>query len=139
MANSLTTQIEQDGPRHATVKITGIVNTADIAQTTVVAPASFSPTPYNWRVMHIDYSIQAPLNIELLWHATVDALMVGLAGYGRMSFQEFGGLLNNAGAGVNGAIDLLTVGWSATASAGTQAFTIVLRLEKVGPDGVGVK
>jgi hypothetical protein len=135
MANSLLTQIIQDGPRHATVKLTSVQDTSDVAQVTIVAPASYFPIPKSFRVMHIDYSITDQLAVHLLWTATTDLEMVPLAGRGRMSFQEFGGLTDNGAAGVTGGIDVKTTGWTS----GTQVFTLILRLEKVGPDGVGVK
>src|SRR5258706_10829680 len=101
MANSLLTQIITDGPRNATVKITGVLDTSDVAVVTVVNPASFAPIPNGFRIYHIDYSISDQLELQLLWHATVDQVIMPLAGRGRMSFVDFGGLTNNAGAGKN--------------------------------------
>ena len=135
MANSVQTQIIQDGPRHVTLKVTGTLDTSNVAQQSILLPSQVSPVPYSFRVMHIDYSITDGIAVQLLWNATTDQVMVPLAGRGRMSFQEFGGLTDNGGAGVTGGIDLLTTGWAAA----TQVFTLVIRLEKVGPDGVGRK
>lgn len=128
MANLLQTQIITDGPRNATVKITGILDTSNVAQTTIVDPVNFLPIPKTFRIYHLDYSISDQLELQLLWKATVDQVIMPLAGRGRMSFCDFGGLNNNAGAGKTGAIDLLTTGWSA----GTQIFSLVLELVKEG-------
>ena len=126
MANSLQTQIITDGPRNATVKITGVLDTSDLGLITVVNPANFQPIPGNFRIYHLDYSISDQLELQLQWHATVNQVILPLAGRGRMSFVDFGGLTNNAGAGRNGAIDLLTTGWAS----GTQIFSLVLELVK---------
>lgn len=128
MANSLLSQIITDGPRNATVKVTGVLDTSDLALSTIVLPSNFHPSPPTFRIYHLDYSISDQLELQLLWKATVDQVILPLAGRGRMSFVDFGGLTNNAGAGKTGAIDLLTTGWTA----GTQIFSLVLELVKEG-------
>lgn len=135
MANSLQTQIITDGPRNATVKITGVLDTSNVSSTQIVMPASFLPIPDTFRIYHLDYSISDQLEVQLLWDATVPVVIMPLAGRGRMSFVDFGGLVNNAGAGKTGGIDLLTTGWAS----GTQIFSLILELVKVGPVGVGVR
>lgn len=134
MANALTTQILTDGPRNATVKITGVLDTANLSLTTVVDPANFSGTFTSFRIYHLDYSISDQLELQLQWHANTNVVILPLAGRGRMSFVDFGGLVNNAGAGKTGAIDLLTNGYAS----GVQVFSLVLELVKEGVPGVGV-
>ena len=128
MANALTTQIITDGPRNATVKVTGVLDTSNQALTTVVDPANYGFSPAEFLIDYINYSISDQLEAQLLWKATTDVMIMPLAGRGRMSFHDFGGLKNNAGAGKTGAIGLLTTGWTS----GTQVFTITLELVKVG-------
>lgn len=137
MANALKTQIITDGPRNATVKITGVLDTSDVAYTTVVIPSQYSPVPNTFRVFHLDYSLTDQIEIQLFWDATTPSVMLPLAGRGRMSFVDFGGLINDAtqAAGYTGAIGLKTTGWAS----GTQVFSLVLELVKQGPDYVGVK
>lgn len=137
MANSLTTQIITDGARNATVKITGVLDTSDQAYTVIVDPASYSPVPGTFRIFHLDYSISDQLEVQLSWDATTPRIIMPLAGRGRMSFVDFGGLINNAtgDAGYTGKIGLKTTGWAS----GTQIFSLVLELVKQGPDYVGVK
>jgi len=135
MANSLVTQIITDGPRNATVKVTGVLDTSDLSVTTIVNPASFVPIPPQFRIYHLDYSISDQLELQLQWHATANVVILPLAGRGRMSFVDFGGLTNNAGAGKTGSIDLLTTGWAS----GIQIFSLVLELVKEGNVGVGVR
>jgi hypothetical protein len=128
MANAVTTQIITDGPRNATVKYTAVLDTANLAVVTFITPASFSNNPKQFLIDHIDYSISDQLEVQLLWEATVDQMIMPLAGRGRMSFIDFGGLVNNAGAGKTGGIRLLTTGWTS----GVQVFSLVLELVKVG-------
>lgn len=128
MANSLQTQIIQDGPRNATVKITGVLDTSDQALTTIILPSDFSPVPATFRIYYLNYSISDQLELQLLWKATMDQVILPLAGRGRMNFEDFGGLTNNAGAGKTGGIELKTTGWTS----GTQIFSLVLELVKEG-------
>jgi hypothetical protein len=128
MANSLQTQIITDGPRNCTVKITGVLDTSDVSLTNVISTGNFSFAPKGFRVAHIDFSMTDQLELQLLWQATQDVPILPLAGRGRMSFVDFGGLINNAGAGATGGIDIKTTGWSS----GTQVFSLVLELIKVG-------
>lgn len=128
MANSLQIQTIVDGPRNCTVKITGVLDSGDQTLTTVISPANFSNVPKGFRIYHLDYSIADQLELQLLWQATTDVPILPIAGRGRMSFHEFGGLTNNAGVGKTGGIDLKTTGWSS----GTQVFSLVLELVKVG-------
>lgn len=135
MANSLVIQNIIDGPRNVVVKVTGVLDTSDQGITPIAVPASFSPVPSTFLIQHVDYAISDQLEVQLLWDATTDVVIMPLAGRGRMGFVEFGGLKNNSGAGTTGAINLLTTGWTS----GTQIFTIILEMIKVGPNGVGVQ
>jgi predicted aconitase with swiveling domain len=45
-----------------------------------------------------------------------------------MCFEEFGGLKNNAGAGVTGDVLATTEGWGS----GTKSFTVILEFKKHG-------
>jgi hypothetical protein len=134
MANTLNNQIIIDGPRNAVVKVTGVLDTSDLALTTIVLPANFSPVPPKFRLYHVDYSITDQIELQLQWQGTPNQVMMPLAGRGRMSFVDFGGLTDNA-ASPTGAIQLLTTGWAS----GIQVFTLVLELVKEGIVGVGVR
>ena len=130
MANVVTTQIIEDGERNAIVKVTGTLDTADLAGQVIVdcsqlTQGGTAPRPNQVRVDHIDYSISDPLELQLFWDATVPQPLLPLAGRGRMSFWNFGGLQNNAGAGKTGNITLTTTGGT-----GTQIFSLVLELVK---------
>jgi len=131
MANSFTTQIVQEGPRNAIVKVTGILDTSNLALTAAVSVSTLTqggtqPAPAQVRIDHLDYSIADQLEIQLFWDATTDVALMPLAGRGRMSFHNFGGLQNNAGAGKTGDILIQTTGWAS----GTQVFSLIFEMVK---------
>ena len=134
MANSLATQILIDGPRNAVVKVTAVLDTSDLALTTIVDPASFFDVPPQFRLMHIDYAMTDQLEAQLQWVGTPNTVMMPLAGRGRMSFVDFGGLTDNA-ASPTGQIQLKTTGWAS----GTQVLTLVLEMVKLGKVNAGVR
>lgn len=129
MANALTTQITTDGPRSGTVKVTGVLDTSNQAYTVIVDPASYSPSPDTFRIFHLDYSISDQIEVQLFWDATAPQLIImPLAGRGRMSFVDFGGLSNNATGllGYTGKIGMKTTGYTS----GTQIFSLALEMVK---------
>jgi hypothetical protein len=133
MANVVNTQILVDGARNAVVKITGVLDTGNVSSTVVVDPASFTPKPTSFRIDHLDYSISDPLEVRLQWDASTPIDILPIAGRGRMSFWNFGGLQDNGGAGVTGKINLLTSGYNST-TLGTSplVFSVVLEMVKIG-------
>lgn len=128
MANQVNTQILVDGARNAVVKITGVLDTSNVSSTVIIDPASFSPKPTAFRIDHLDYSISDPLEVRLQWDATTPIDILPIAGRGRMSFWNFGGLQDNGGAGVTGKINLLTTGYTS----GTLVFSVVVEMVKLG-------
>lgn len=132
MANAFTTQIIVDGPRNAVVKLTGILDTSNLAITTAIDLSTLTqggtqPQPTAVCIHQIEYTITGQLEVQLLWNATTDVVIIALAhGQADFKFKNFGGLQNNAGAGKNGNIDILTTGWAS----GTQTFSIVLTMVK---------
>lgn len=131
---TIATQILMDGPRNAVVKIVGTLTAADQPQTTIVNAPTLAFAPPFLNIMHVDYSISDGLEVQLLWNATSDVLIMPLAGRGRMSYVDFGGLSNNAGAGVTGSIDLLTTGGAASGTV-ELVYTIILEMAKKGLPG----
>lgn len=129
MANSVAVQIMEDGARNAIVKLDGVLDTSNEAVNTKVTPASFSPLPTQFRIDRLEYSVSAQLVVRLEWHATANVVAFSMAsGMDTLDFKEMGGLQNNSGAGKNGAIDLVTTGWTS----GVQTYSITLWLVKQG-------
>jgi hypothetical protein len=135
MANITNSQILQEGPRNVVVKLTGELDTSDLAVTTVLTPATYNqggtgPTPTGFNIQYIWYAIGINLELFLEWHMTTNVPLLPLAGRGRMDFTAFGGINSPGGLGANGAIDMKTQGWVA----GTiQPYTIILEMKKIGP------
>ena len=127
MANVLSTQVLNDGRRNAVVKITGVLDTSNVSNTIIIDPANFLPVPTAFRIDHIDYSISDPLEVRLSWDGATSTDILPIAGRGRMSFWNFGGLTDNA-ATPTGKIALQTTGYVS----GTQVFSIVLEMVKQG-------
>ena len=133
MANSLTVQTLQEGPRNAVVRVVGVLDTSNLAVQDLIDPATYNqggtgPTPTTFRVDEIEYTAGSPLNVQLLWDATADVIFANLTDSGELCFSENGGLHNNSGAGKTGKIQIATTGWTA----GTQGFTLKLWMVKVG-------
>lgn len=127
MANTVTTQTLLDGPRNLVILLTGVLDTSNEARTIKVDVSSYDPVPTKVRVDKIQYSIAGALQVLLDWDATTDVTFVVLSGQGEIEACKFGGLQNNAGAGVTGDIYLTTLGYSA----GTVSYTVLLEMTKV--------
>jgi hypothetical protein len=67
------------------------------------------------------------LELQLQWQGTPNSPLMPIAGRGRMSFVDFGGITDNA-ATPTGAIQLLSTGWAS----GTQIFSLILEMVKLG-------
>lgn len=141
MANSFTTQVIVDGPRNLIVKATGVLDTSNLAATQAVVPATsmklYTNIPPDVRLDHIDYSISDQLTVQLFWGTASNspgAIIMPLAGRGRMSFEYFKGIPNNQSP-TDGSIWVQTTGWTS----GTQIFDLIFECEKYGQIGVGVQ
>ena len=128
MANTITYQTIIDGARNTVIKVSGVLDTSNLSSTVIVDPATLVPVPTQLRIDHIDYSISDQLELRLQWDATTPVDIMPLAGRGRMSFWNIGGLQNNAGASKTGKIKLSTDGYTS----GTQIFTLILDMVKQG-------
>lgn len=138
MANIFSVQTLVDGPRNVVVKVVGILDTADLTGQTVIDPATLSsvrpamsggPKAQKVRIDKIEYSIEDTIQVNLYWDATTPVPIVALNGRGTLKEQKVGGLINNAGAGVNGKVTLSTQGWAGGA---TLSFTLVIHAVKQG-------
>jgi hypothetical protein len=128
MANAITYQTLIDGARNTIIKVTGVLDTSNMVETSVIDLSTLVPVPTQLRIDHIDYSVSDQLELRLRWDATTPVDIMPLAGRGRMSFWNFGGLQNNAGAGKTGKILLSTVGYAS----GIQVFSLILEMAKQG-------
>lgn len=134
MANALAVQTLEDGPRHTILKITGEIDTADVAGFVVADPAFLTGIDStglvkaaNLRIRHIDHIVQDTFAVKLFWDATTPTLIETLTGRGKVDYEFVSGLQNNAGAGSTGRILLSTRGWVAAA---VLSFALTLQLIK---------
>jgi hypothetical protein len=102
-------QILEEGPRNLVISFTGAgPDTVDVS--------ALSPPCEELRILKVIYDcpneVTAPTTLE--WDATVDVTALSLHGHSEtMCFESFGGLVNNAGAGVTGDV-IVTKGDAST-------------------------
>ena len=147
MANSVTSTILVDGPKHCVVRFEGVLDTSDLASTTVVDPATLSPIdpatgalPTRLTLQKItQYTIEDLLSVNLFWDATTPVRLEELVGRGKADYHRFGGIKNTAGtyassgvftpaAGFTGKVTATTQGWGAGTS--PLSFALVLEFTK---------
>lgn len=134
MANSLSMQITEEGPRNAVVKLTGILDSSDATENPAIALTDFINNDANlvltgFRVDLIEWSMSNNMEVQLSWNAAVQQSIYPLAGRGRIYANNYGGFLPVSTAlGYDGSINLTTNGY---VSGTTQNFTVVLELIKL--------
>jgi hypothetical protein len=127
MADVTSIQIIVDNERNLVVKLCGVLDTANVAKTTFVDVSALNaPVPVEVSLQSVVWAISGALSINLYWNATSDQLFLTMADSGQMCFEQFGGLTNNAGAGVNGDVEYETVGFT-----NPSTFSVVLTFKKI--------
>jgi hypothetical protein len=135
VANSLETQLIVDGPTRSIFKIVGVLDTSNLATTTIILPDDLSemsrdPLVYasTLRINRIIFDVEDGLAVRVWWAGGTDtnALICSLSGRGAFPNVEFGGFTNNS-AGSNGGIAISTSGWASQANL---AFTLTFDLIK---------
>jgi hypothetical protein len=145
MPIAIATQIEQDGPRNTTTKTTGDIGGTSQAVATIITAATLTDmnpgqpgthAPTLLRIDNIEYSITDGIIVQLFWHATANVLIVELYGRGKIEAKSFGGLQNNAGAGVTGDIDMAIIASGAVTPTDASVL-LVMKMVKFRPISVG--
>jgi hypothetical protein len=136
MANVVNIQTIIDGPRHTIIKVSGILDTADLGNTTVADPALLVGVDNTgqlkaatFRIVGMNFDVEDGLAVNLYWDAATPVLIDSLVGRGALppSYQAYGGLTNNAALpGKTGKIIMNTQGW-----AGILSFNFIVELVKV--------
>lgn len=126
MAITVTKQVMVDGPQHAVVKLHLVSGAAaDVTNQSLLDVSTLEDSPALVKIMSLNV-FSADMDIDLHWDATANVDILTLpVGENNSKFTFFGGLTNNAGAGVTGDILFSTRG----AAADTEA-TIILQLQK---------
>lgn len=143
MALTVATQLEIDGPRNVVAKTTGDLLSTDFGAGTptftILNPAALTDMnpgmsgahlATRLRINCLQYSLSDGMTMQLYWNATTPVLIAELYGRGKVEAKWFGGLQNNAGAGVDGSITAILV-LSGEAAIATVAYTFLLVTEAV--------
>lgn len=135
MANVTSIQILEDGDRNVIVKLTGKLDTSNVASTTLLDPATLASvnastmSPQKASTLAIEsviFDIEDGLTVNLYWDATTPVPVWYFSGRDKMNAEFTGFLQNNAGAGKTGKILYDTAGWTA----GTKSFSLVIQCIK---------
>lgn len=107
-----TVQVLEDNHRNYIIKVTGAAAEADAL---LVDVSTLSPPCLGVRLDQVMYDISPSSTVELLWDATAN-VSIGTFSEGpgqTLCFKKFGGIHNNAGAGITGDVLVTKVGTSA--------------------------
>ena len=132
MADTVTSQTIEDGPRTAIFAFTNVSDGTGESAVTKIDVSTLSKNPVDnaactsVQIECIWYSTIG-MGVEILFDATTDVLAWELpADYSdSLDFSEFVGIPNNAGAGKTGDINFTTVGHSSGDS-----YSIVMKVKK---------
>lgn len=104
-----TVQVLDDNHKYYIIKV---MAAAAEAGTLIVDVSALAVPCQRVKLMEVQYDIAAGSTCELLWDATADVSMLTLSeGPGQtLCFENIGGLINNAGAGITGDVLFTKVG-----------------------------
>ena len=112
----------------AAITITGTAGSIVIADPSLMASIDGGRTKaLKYRINRLMFTVEDALELRLAWGATVPVRIETLQGRGDMKYNSFNGVVNNAGAGVNGTILLSSQGWVASS---ILSFSLILELIK---------
>ncbi len=133
MANASAVQILADGPSMTVVKFDFVLDTSDLASTIVIDFSTLyadgiGNTLTQVRIDDLQWSVQAPLSLNLVWDASTDVRTCSLSASSKefLGWQSYGGLPNNSGAGKTGDILATTTGYTS----GTLTGTLIMKCVK---------
>ena len=128
MAVTFAAQTLLDGPRNVVVKLQLVGDGTDVTALLVINASDYSnPTPgvgASLKVMKVEWQLDNFI-ATLGWDASANVEFLTLEGEGHRDFTSIGGLINNAGSGITGDIDMTTVG-----NASGEDGTILLYMKK---------
>ena len=131
MADAVTSQTILDGERLFIAKFTNISDGTGESAVTKIDVSSLSANgsglACNGVKINKIFAMTEGMSVDILWDATVDALCVTIPQNQmyKMDYSCFGGISNNAGAGVTGDVQFTTVG-----AASGDRYTVVLECIK---------
>lgn len=135
MADVVTSQILENGPRHLTMKFTSVSD--GVGETNVVKVDATATGPggvvvqgqtqyplTHLKVQEIDYDVKS-MGLRIQWTGTPNVDMEVLGGFGVKSYRRSGPLQNPKATGATGSISFTTVNANLNAS-----YTVVLKMLK---------
>jgi|TARA_R100000664_G_scaffold1528_1_gene3828 hypothetical protein len=135
MADTVTTQIIEQGERNVVMKFT---NVSDGTGESAVAKVDVSALTANKagvscsevRIIRVSHAIVG-MSVQMFFNASTNVLIMELAesSNGHLDFKGFGGIPNNAGSGKNGDVLFTTKGHSSG-----DTYSIILEMVKVYSD-----
>jgi hypothetical protein len=131
MADAVTSQTILDGDRLAIFKFTNISDGTGETNVNKIVVSTLNPNQFgnacNGCKINKIWAMTDGMGVNILWDATTDLICETIPQNEMytMSYNEFGGLPNNAGTGVTGNVAFSTVG----ASSGDR-YTIILEVIK---------
>lgn len=134
MANSLSKQIVEEGPRNAIVKLAGVLDSSNVILTPAVSLSDFTNNDVRQnfvglRIDFIDYSSGPQLVTSLEWNSANPQLIAGFAQSDELDFKTSGGIIPDmTRSAYDGAINLRTVGF---VPGNYATYTIVLKMVKL--------
>lgn len=126
MADAVATQVILDGKKKTILKFTNLSDGTGEAAVAKVDVSGLSPVPAKVSITRI-WFLTDGMSVNVLFDATTNviAAMLPAGDSGELDFRSFGGVPNNAGAGVTGDILFTTVGHVAG-----DTYTVILELTK---------
>jgi hypothetical protein len=135
MADTVTTQIIQDGERNCIMKFTNVSDGTGESAVVKVDVSALQSNPSGIacsevRLVRVSHAIVG-MSVQMFFNASTNVLLMELAesSNGHMDFQDFGGIPNNAGSGKDG--DILFTTKDQTSG---DTYSIILEMLKVYSD-----
>jgi hypothetical protein len=135
MADTVTTQIIQDGERNCIMKFTNVSDGTGESAVVKVDVSALQSNPSGIacsevRLVRVSHAIVG-MSVQMFFNASTNVLLMELAesSNGHMDFQDFGGIPNNAGSGKDG--DILFTTKDHTSG---DTYSIILEMLKVYSD-----
>lgn len=131
MADAVTSQTILDGDRLAIFKFTNISNGSGESAVNKIVVSTLNPNQFgsacNGVKINKIWAMTDGMGVDILWTATANVVCETIPKNEMytMSYNEFGGIPNNAGSGVTGNVAFTTVG----ATSGSR-YTIILEVIK---------
>lgn len=130
MANAVTVQIMEDGPRNVVAKVSVVLDTADLTETVILDPATLFkdqtglPTTM-LAIRSLKFAVPNPIQLRLQWKGATNAEAYSMYDTQDLFF-DFGGYIHNNALTPNGQIVMISNGWIA----GTYAASFVIACVK---------